>query len=134
MRIAILSKKGSAVAQPSIIEIIGLANLGYRSLVCVQSIDETIDPTSWLQIKAAANAWRMEAIQLKIAGVFLGKEEIEAIRRALEKLPGPVAAFCRTDVRRAILNAFPSDGDLQCKQGTSVAIADDHGLELLQLY
>ena len=133
MRIAILSEDVSDLPKPTMIEIIGLANLGYRSLVDVHLVDEAIDPAGWLQLKAAANAWRMEAAQLEITSISLQEEDIAAVRKALERLPGPIAAFCRADVRRGLFKAFAIQNNSKLEQEAVGAANDDHGLELLRL-
>ncbi len=103
MKLAILTPNLTALRQPAIEEIADLADRGYRSLISNRPDGETPDQPSWNEIEAAALAHGMEAVHIPVVASQIDETDIGAFREALERLPKPIAAFCRTGTRSTLL-------------------------------
>jgi sulfide:quinone oxidoreductase len=103
MKLAVLTPNVTALAQPSVEDVAELAERGYRSIVSNRPENETEDQPSWLDLKAAAAAKNMDAIQIPVVMGQISEDQVEAFRNALEDLPRPIAVFCRTGTRAALM-------------------------------
>jgi uncharacterized protein (TIGR01244 family) len=84
-------------------ELKGLAERGFRSLICNRPDGEDPGQPSWAQIEAAAAAAGMEARHIPVTPGAIGDEDVARFSAALEELPGPALAFCRTGGRAVSL-------------------------------
>ena len=76
---------------------------GFRSLVCNRPDGEEPDQPAWSEVAAAAEDAGLETRFIPIASaddIAASKDEFAS---ALEELPGPVLAFCRTGNRSGML-------------------------------
>ena len=129
MKLAVLTPNVTALAQPSPEEIAELAERGYRSIVSNRSENETKDQPSWLDLKAAAAAKNMDAIQIPVVMGQISEDQVEAFRNALEDLPRPIAVFCRTGTRAALMWALANEGNLTVDERIAIAAKDGYDLE-----
>lgn len=129
MKLAVLTPNVTALAQPSPEEIAELAERGYRSIVSNRSENETEDQPSWLDLKAAAAAKNMDAIQIPVVMGQISEDQVEAFRNALEDLPRPIAVFCRTGTRAALMWALANEGNLTVDERIAIAAKDGYDLE-----
>ncbi len=116
MKPAILSPNLSALPQLSVDDIGQLADLGYRSIIGNRPDGEAPDQPTWKTIKAAARARGMEAVHIPIVVSEINAADIRAFREALERLPKPIAAFCRTGTRSTLLWALANEEGLSADQ------------------
>lgn len=128
MKPNILTPNVSVLGQPDIEDIEALAAAGYRSIIGNRPDGEEPDQPSWTALKAAAAKHGMEAIHIPVVASNIRAEDIERFRDALETLPKPIAAFCRTGTRSALLWAFANEAGLTVDE--RIAIAADEGLDL----
>ena len=77
--------------------------LGYRGVICNRPDGEGPDQPSYAEIEAAAKAVGMETRYIPITGGMVGNDDVAAFRTALQELPGPVLAYCRSGTRSATL-------------------------------
>ena len=129
MKLAVLTPNVTALAQPSVEDVAELAERGYRSIVSNRPENETEDQPSWLDLKAAAAAKNMDAIQIPVVMGQISEEQVEAFRNALEDLPRPIAVFCRTGTRAALMWALANEGNLTVDERIAIAAKDGYDLE-----
>ena len=129
MKLAILTPNLSALAQPSAEEIGDLADRGYRSIIGNRPDGEAPDQPTWNDLKAAALARGMEAVHVPVVASQIDETDIRAFREALERLPKPIAAFCRTGTRSTILWALANEARLTADERIKIAAKEGYDLE-----
>ena len=129
MKLAILTPSLSALPQPSVEEIGDLADRGYRSIIGNRPDGEAPDQPTWNDLKAAALARGMEAVHIPVVASQIDEADIRAFREALERLPKPIAAFCRTGTRSTILWALANEARLTADERIKIAAKDGYDLE-----
>ena len=112
--------------EPSDIE--KLAALGYRSIIGNRPDGEAPDQPDWASIKAAATARGMEAVHIPVVASQITDADIDKFRTAMEQSPKPIAAFCRTGTRSALLWALVNAGNLTVDERISIAAAEGYDL------
>ena len=129
MKLAVLTPNVSALAQPSVQEIAELAQQGYRSIISARPENETEDQPKWLDLKAAAAAHGMEAVQIPVVMGQIRDDQIAEFRDSLKQLPKPVAAFCRSGTRAALMWALANQANLTVDERISIAAKEGYDLE-----
>lgn len=129
MKLAILTPDVTALAQPSEEEIRELVDRGYRSIISNRPDGEAPDQPSWATLKAAALARGMEAVHIPVVASQIGAADILAFRNALERLPKPIAAFCRTGTRSALLWALANVDGMTAEDRLEIAAKQGYDLE-----
>lgn len=129
MKLAILTPDISALPQPAADEIGELADRGYRSIISNRPDGEAPDQPDWNDLKAAALARGMEAIHIPVVASQISEADIRAFREALERLPKPIAAFCRTGTRSTILWALVNEARLTADERIKIAAKQGYDLE-----
>lgn len=85
---------------------------GFKSLICNRPDGEEEDQPRWAEIAAAALEAGMETAHIPVTGKDFRPEAVAAFADALESMPKPVLAFCRTGTRSTILWALSNNGSL----------------------
>lgn len=129
MKLAILTPNLSALPQPSMDEIGELADRGYRSIISNRPDGEAPDQPTWNDLKAAALARGMEAVHIPVVASRIEEADIRAFREALECLPKPIAAFCRTGTRSTLLWALANETSLTADERIKIAAKEGYDLE-----
>jgi len=129
MKIAILTPNVTALSQPSVEEIGELADRGYRSIISNRPDGEAPEQPAWQELKAAALARGMEAVHIPVVASKIGEADVRAFREALERLPKPIAAFCRTGTRSTLLWALANEASLTVDERIQIAAKDGYDLE-----
>lgn len=129
MKIAILTPNLSALPQPSVEEIRDLADRGYRSVIGNRPEGEAPDQPIWNDLKAAALARGMEAVQIPVVAGQIDEADVRAFREALERLPKPIAAFCRTGTRSTLLWALANEACLTGEERIKIAAKEGYDLK-----
>lgn len=129
MKLAIITPNFTALAQPTINEIGKLADRGYRSIIGNRPEGEERDQPEWSQLKAAAAARNMHAVHIPVTASRITDVDIQAFRDALERLPKPIAAFCRTGTRSTLLWALANEANLTVDERLSIAAKEGYDLE-----
>ena len=79
-----------------------LAAQGFRSIICNRPDDEDYGQPAFAEIAAAAAAQGLEARHIPVTG-RPAEAQAAAFAEALERLPGPVFAYCRSGGRAGAL-------------------------------
>ncbi|MBO6562468.1 MAG: TIGR01244 family phosphatase [Nisaea sp.] len=87
-------------------EVADLAAAGYRAIICNRPDGEGADQPSFEEIEAAAKKAGLEALYLPVTSGKVEDTDAEAFGKALERLPKPVLAYCRSGTRSATLWAL----------------------------
>lgn len=81
-------------------EVAAIKEAGFRSIVCHRPDDEQPGQPSAAEVGAAAAAAGLGFRHIPIrSGEQVPEEAVAAMRRAIEELPGPVFAYCRSGAR-----------------------------------
>ena len=129
MKLAILTPNISALPQPTAEDIGELADRGYRSIIGNRPDGEAPDQPKWNDLKAAALARGMDAVHIPVVASQIGEADIRAFREAMERLPKPIAAFCRTGTRSTILWALVNETCLTSDERIKIAAREGYDLE-----
>lgn len=86
------------------------AQAGFRSIVSNRPDREDADQPNWAEIERAAGEAGLKARHIPVTPGAIGESEVARFAAALDELPGPVLAFCRTGARSASLWALASAG------------------------
>lgn len=129
MKLAILTPNITALPQPTAKDIGELADRGYRSIIGNRPDGETPDQPKWNDLKAAALARGMDAVHIPVVASQIGEADVRAFREALERLPKPIAAFCRTGTRSTILWALANEASLTPDERIKIAAKEGYDLE-----
>lgn len=76
-----------------------LAEQGFRSIICNRPDGEAPDQPTVAEIKASADAYKLEFRNIPVISGQLTPADISAVTAALEELPKPILAYCRTGTR-----------------------------------
>ena len=76
---------------------------GFRAIICNRPDGEGADQPSFEEINAAAKLAGIEARYLPVQSGMVTDEDVAAFRDALEELPRPILAYCRSGTRSATL-------------------------------
>jgi len=80
-------------------ELAELAEQGFRSIICNRPDGEGPDQPTVAEIKAGAEAWKLEFRNIPVISGQLTPGDISAMTAALEEMPKPILAYCRTGTR-----------------------------------
>jgi sulfide:quinone oxidoreductase len=72
---------------------------GYRSIMCNRPDDEQPGQPRFAEIEAAAREAGIAVAWVPVVSGAITEEDVEAFRKALAELPGPVFAYCRSGTR-----------------------------------
>lgn len=129
MKLAVLTPNVTALAQPSADDIAELAQRGYRSIIGNRPDGESEDQPSWAELEAIASAQGLEAKHIPVVMGQITDEQVAEFRTALETLPKPVAVFCRTGTRAALLWALANQANLTADERIGIAAKEGYDLE-----
>ena len=79
-----------------------LARRGFRSILCARPDDEDPGQPRFAEIAAAAGAVGLEARHVPVTG-RPGPAQVAAFEAAMDALPAPTYAYCRSGARAAAL-------------------------------
>ena len=80
-----------------------IAALGFRAIVCNRPDGESAGQPSHAEIEAAARKAGLGFRYQPVASPMVRNDQITAFATALEELPGPVLAYCRSGARSTML-------------------------------
>lgn len=93
-----------------------IANIGFRSIICNRPDGESQDQPGFSEIETAARKAGLEVRYLPVVAGQMKPGDPADFAAALEEMPGPVLAYCRTGTRSATLWAL-----MQGAQGQSAS-------------
>lgn len=101
-----LSSKTSVSPQITPDDLEAIKATGMRAIICNRPDGEGADQPSFEEIEAAAKAAGIEARYVPVQSGMVRDEDVTAFSAALQDLPRPVLAYCRTGTRSATLWSF----------------------------
>jgi sulfide:quinone oxidoreductase len=107
-----LSAKVFVSAQIAPGELEALAGAGFRSIVCNRPDGEEAGQPSWIEVSQAAERAGLPARHIPVVPGQIGDDHVAQFRGALDELPAPVLAYCRTGGRSTTLWALSQAGSL----------------------
>ncbi|MBD8525249.1 TIGR01244 family sulfur transferase [Pseudomarimonas arenosa] len=105
-----LESRLAVAAQISTADVTAIAAAGYRALICNRPDGESDDQCDAATIAAAAQAQGLPFRYLPVLGSAIDSAAIAAFRQALNELPTPILAYCRSGNRSTLLWALAEAG------------------------
>ena len=103
MDIKHITARLSVTPQVMLSDIPDVAAAGYRAIICNRPDGEGADQPTFAEIEQAAKAAGLEAHYLPVVPGQVSDADAQAFGQAIDTLPGPVLAYCRTGTRSATL-------------------------------
>lgn len=95
--------------QPS--DIRSILDAGFKSIVCNRPDDEEPDQPSYASVEAAANSAGIPIRNVPVVSGKITRQNMIDMKKAMDELPKPVFAYCRSGARCANLHAMLDDLD-----------------------
>ena len=96
----------SVSAQINLEDVQTLADLGIKSLICNRPDGEAADQINVTEIELTAIALGMEVVYLPVVSGNVSEVDVSGFLGAIEQLPKPTHAYCRTGTRSITLWSF----------------------------
>ena len=106
MELKTINKQLSVSPQIMPEDVAELAKQGFKSLICNRPDGEGADQPVFAEIQKAAKKHKLEVRYLPVVSGRVQDEDAAAFGKALDELPKPVMAYCRTGTRSATLWAL----------------------------
>jgi len=90
----------------------GIIAAGFRSILCNRPDDEEPGQCCFDQVAEAARDAGIEVRTVPITSGMVRPEDMAAFRSALEQLPRPVLAYCRSGTRCTMLWSIAQFGEM----------------------
>ncbi len=129
MNIKALTPDLSVMPQASETDVAELARLGFKSIISNRPDGEAPDQPAWASLADAAHNQGMQAQHILVVANQISEEDVTAFAQAMKDLPKPIAAFCRTGTRAALLWALANDGSQSAEETIRVAASQGYDLE-----
>lgn len=84
---------------------------GYRAFISNRPDGEEPGQPEAEALRAAAEAAGLAFVHIPVRGSAIGPDAVAAFRQALNDLPGPILAFCRSGTRTTVLWALSQAGE-----------------------
>lgn len=136
MDLRTLSPSYSVSPQITPEDIHAIAGAGFKSVMCNRPDGEELGQPDFASIEAVAKAEGLDVRWVPIVSGGVHRSDLDAFRAALEDMPGPMLAYCRSGTRCAMLWAITQYGtlpDAEILSATQAAGYDMSGL-LAQLH
>lgn len=92
-----------ASAQISPGDVDAIAATGFKSIVCNRPDGEAPDQAGFSEIAARARQSGLDAVYLPVTSGMVSEADVTAFGQAVDKLPRPILAYCRTGTRSTTL-------------------------------
>ncbi|MAZ20122.1 TIGR01244 family sulfur transferase [Roseovarius sp.] len=80
-----------------------IAKSGYRSIICNRPDNEEYGQCDHCDVETEARKAGMEFLMLPIVSGVVTEEAADRFRQALDQMPGPILAYCRSGTRCTML-------------------------------
>ena len=132
MNLKPLSAKISVTPQIEVAEVADLAARGFKSIIGDRPEGEDPDQPAWSSLVAEAERHGMSVCQIPVVPGHISADDVKRFAEALRDLPTPIAAFCRTGTRSAMLWALANPDGLSADARITVAAAQGYDLATLR--
>lgn len=112
-------------------DVADIAAAGFRSILCNRPDGEEFGQCAYDAVAEAAEAAGLAVRSVPIVSGMLSEADLAAFRAALDEMPKPILAYCRSGTRCTMLWSMTSFGDLgadEIVKATSAAGYDMSGL------
>lgn len=116
MIVKALSPNVSVSPQISVEQAAAAGGDGFRSVICNRPDGEETEQPAWAQIEAAARAAGLETRHIPVSLDLIDEAAVAQFAEALETMPKPVLAYCRSGRRSAVLWALSNNGSLTAEE------------------
>ena len=116
MTVKALSPNVSVSSQISVEEAADAFHHGFRSIIGNRPDGEDPQQPDWAEIEAAAQGAGLETRHIPVSGNAIDEAAVAQFAEALETMPKPVLAYCRSGRRSAILWALSNNGSLTAEE------------------
>ncbi len=99
MNITEIAPDFSVSPQISREDVAAIAGLGFRSIICNRPDGESADQTPVAEIEAEARRLGLGFANVPVVAGRIEPANVDDLRGALSRLPGPVLAYCRSGGR-----------------------------------
>src|ERR1700694_5773001 len=106
MNIQKLNETLAVTAQISSADISAILADGYKSIICCRPDGEAADQPAFEALDAAARAEGLNTLYLPVQIDQISDEQVHAFGKALDAMPHPILAFCRSGKRATVLWAL----------------------------
>ncbi|KIN62889.1 Pyridine nucleotide-disulfide oxidoreductase [Sulfitobacter noctilucicola] len=103
MELKKISEKFTVSPQISPADMAEIKAAGFRAIICNRPNGEDAGQPPFEEIETAAKAVGIEARYIPVQSSGLTKENVTALKDAMEELEHPVLAYCRSGTRSATL-------------------------------
>ena len=110
MEIKPLSDRVSVSGQLTVEDVAKVAEAGFAAIICNRPDGEADDQTPFAEIRAAAKEAGLEIDYIPVSPPQLTQEQVDAFKEALQDLPAPVLAYCRSGARSSSLWSIATQG------------------------
>lgn len=90
-----------------------IASAGFKSIICNRPDGEGADQPLYAEVEKAASAAGLNARYVPVVTGKVSEADAAAFKTAIEELPKPVLAYCRSGTRSATLWALAESGRLR---------------------
>jgi sulfide:quinone oxidoreductase len=116
MNIKSLTTELSIAPQIATADIRGIAEAGFRSVICNRPDGETADQPLYSEIERAAKSYGLEVRYLPAVSGKVTDDQGQAFGVLMAELPKPALAYCRTGLRSVTMWALSQAGQLPLPQ------------------
>ena len=113
-------------------EVATLAARGFKSIIGNHPEGEAPDQPAWSSLVAEAEWHEVSDRQMPVVSGKIGPDHVKRFAEALHELPTPIAAFCRTGPRSAMLWALVNPDGLNVDERIAAAAAQSYDLAPLR--
>lgn len=110
MQVHQLTDQLSVAAQITAEDIAAIAAQGFRSIINNRPDDEAPGQPANAELEAAARQAGLGWRYLPVVSGKVNDDEVRSFAEALQQLPGPVLAFCRSGTRCSVLWVLQAEG------------------------
>jgi sulfide:quinone oxidoreductase len=112
MHLKPLSASLSVSPQIAPSDVAAIAAAGFKSVICNRPDGESADQPLYAEVEKAASAAGLRARYVPVVSGKVSDADAAAFKVAIEVLPKPILAYCKSGTRSATLWAFSESGRL----------------------
>lgn len=99
MNVTRITPDYSVASQITAADVIEIAALGFRSIMCNRPDAEDPGQPDFAEIDAAARTQGLVTTHVPVVSGVIYADDVEVFRAAMAELPRPVLAYCRSGTR-----------------------------------
>lgn len=128
MNIQKLNDELAVTARISSADIGAILAGGYKSLICCRPDGEAADQPAFNVLDAAARAEGLDTLYFPVQVDKISDDQVQEFGKALDEMPKPILAFCRTGKRATVLWALSRSSTRPVPEILAVATRSGHDL------